>query len=167
MAKPIIKIENLSVVYNQGDPAEFHALTDINIDLYENEYVIFFGPSGSGKSTLLYAIAGLETPTTGRVVFNDDTRGVRRDLGSLSERELVEFHRSFIGMVFQAFYLVPSLTAKGNILLPTILDNVAPAEREQRAESLMKRFGIVDFQSRLLRFCNRFFFVIITVYGKF
>lgn len=147
--RPVIKIENLSLTYNQGETTELEVLKNINLEIYENEYVIFFGPSGSGKSTLLYTIAGLEVPTKGKVIFHDSKRNVRRDLSTLIESELVNFHRTFIGMIFQAFYLVPSLTAKGNILLPTILDGTLPDEREKRAANLMKRFGILDFQDRV------------------
>lgn len=65
--KPIVSIKNVALTYNQGKAAEFKALQDINLEIYPEEFVIFFGPSGSGKSTLLYLIAGLETATEGIV----------------------------------------------------------------------------------------------------
>ena len=138
----------MSVTYNEGQSTEFRALKNINIEIYEDEYVIFFGPSGSGKSTLLYTIAGLETPTTGTILFRSEQKTIQ-NIHHLTEKEIIRYHRSSIGMVFQAFYLVPSLTARENILLPAILDGVDPKEREQRAHKYIQRFGILDFQDRV------------------
>jgi len=140
--EPIIKIENLAVVYDPGKSNENRALKDINLEIYPEEYVIFFGPSGCGKSTLLYIIAGLEKPSQGKVIVNG------KNLTSLSEKELIEFHRSSLGMVFQAYYLVPSLTARDNVILPQVFMEKSPVERLEKAKILMERFGITDFQKR-------------------
>lgn len=148
MSKPVIKMQDVSLSYGQGTSAEIEVLKNIDLEIYENEYVIFFGPSGSGKSTLLYIIAGLEIPTQGAVIFRDPKHGIKRDLSTLSEEDLMEYHKSFIGMIFQAFYLIPSLTAKNNITLPATLHGFKPDEREQSAEKLMRRFGIADFKDR-------------------
>jgi putative ABC transport system ATP-binding protein len=142
--KPIISIKNMSVVYNPGLPTEFQALRDINLEIYDKEYVIFFGPSGSGKSTLLYTIAGLETPTKGAVSIHGS-----KNLSELPEKELMEYHRSFVGMIFQAFYLVPTLTAQGNIELPMVFRGVDSLKRNIISESLMNRFGISSYSHNL------------------
>jgi len=107
--EPIVKLENLL-----GKSNETWALKDVTLEIYPEEYIIFFGPSGCGKSTLLYVIAGLEAPTRGKVIVNG------KNLKSLSKKEIINFHCSTIGMIFQAYYLLPALSIKNNILLPQI-----------------------------------------------
>ena len=140
---PIVKIKDVFLTYNQGKPTEFKALKNINLEIYPEEFVIFFGPSGSGKSTLLYLIAGLEMPSTGTVSV-----GNKDNLTNLTPQEMIDFHRSYIGMIFQAFYLIPSLSAKDNVLLPMVFAGIDPAQREQVGASLLERFGISDFKDR-------------------
>jgi putative ABC transport system ATP-binding protein len=141
--KPIIKIENMSVVYNPGKTTEFVALQNINLEIFPEEYVVFFGPSGSGKSTLLYVIAGLENPTTGKVTVSDD-----RDITTLSEEELIAYHQTSVGMIFQAFYLIPSLSAQDNIVLPMVFAGEPAAKRLEKAKPIMDRFGITSYKDR-------------------
>lgn len=86
--QPVITIKNMSVTYHAGSAVEFPVLKDISLEIYKNEYVTFFGPSGSGKSTLLYVIAGLEVPTSESIVFNDEDRRLRQDLGDLTAPSL-------------------------------------------------------------------------------
>lgn len=143
MSQPIIKIKDLSLIYNEGKQTEFKALKNINLEIFPEEFVIFFGPSGSGKSTLLYIIAGLESPTSGIVSVAD-----KPNIANLSDKELIEYHRSSIGMIFQAFYLVPSLTAKDNVLLPMVFAGVDKEKRESAVSQLLERFGITTFQDR-------------------
>ena len=140
--EPIIKFENLSVVYDLGKSNETWALREVTLEIYPEEYVIFFGPSGCGKSTLLYTIAGLEFPTTGRVIVNG------KDLKSLNQKELIKFHRSTIGMVFQAYYLIPTFNVRDNILLPQIFAKVPLSQRLRKAKLLMERFGILALKNR-------------------
>jgi len=140
--EPLIKTDNLSVVYNLGKTSEVWALNDVDIEIYPEEYIVFFGPSGCGKSTLLYTIAGLETPTKGRAVVEG------RDLNTLTEKELIEFHKSKIGMIFQAFYLIPNLSVEDNILLPQIFTEAQISERKEKVDALMKRFGIYNLRRR-------------------
>ena len=94
MAKPLIKVEKLNVTYNLGKSNEVRSLRDINLEIYPNEFVVFFGPSGCGKSTLLYAISGLETNVTGKIFFQD------KELTKLSKEELELIHQRKIGMIF-------------------------------------------------------------------
>jgi putative ABC transport system ATP-binding protein len=142
-AKPIVKITDLSLVYNPGKSTEFQALKNINLEILPEEFVIFYGPSGSGKSTLLYIIAGLETPTKGVVSVAG-----RADIAKLNEKELIEYHRTSVGMIFQAFYLIPSLTARDNVLLPMVFRGTDPAKRAEAADKLLDRFGITTFKDR-------------------
>ena len=141
--QPIIKTENLGVAYDLGKTSEVWALRDINLEIYPEEYVIFFGPSGCGKSTLLYCIAGLEFPTTGKIIVQG------KDLAGLSPKELIKFHLSSIGMIFQAYYLIPNLKVRDNILLPQLFAKIPPRERIKKAQALMERFGILDLRRRV------------------
>jgi putative ABC transport system ATP-binding protein len=134
--KPIVEVKNLNVIYNLGKVNEYTALKNVNLEIYPGEYVTFFGPSGCGKSTLLYTIAGLEFPTSGEVVVN------QQNTKNLNKKELVNFHRYTIGMVFQAYYLIPHLNILNNVLLPQIFSQADVPKRLAKAHELMTRFGI-------------------------
>ena len=140
--KPIIRLEHVNVVYGLGRTNEKVALSDITFDIFPGEYIVFFGPSGCGKSTLLYTIAGLEVPTSGLV----EVEG--HDLLHLTPQDRIHYYRQTIGMVFQAFYLVPQLTARDNMILPQMFSHILPAERIKRAQLLMDQFGISEFANR-------------------
>ena len=101
----------LRKVYGEGDAA-VEALRGVTIEFARGEFTAIMGPSGSGKSTLLHCLAGLETPTAGSVWIGDV------DLTSLNEKQLTALRRDKVGFVFQAFNLVPTLTAAENITLP-------------------------------------------------
>src|SRR3989344_3883038 len=138
MVEPIIRVENLSVIYEPGKTNEVAALKDINLEIFPEEYVIFFGPSGSGKSTMLYVLGGLERPSTGKVIVD------KQDVHEFPEKKLMEFHRSTIGIIFQAFYLISSLSVKDNLLLPQIFEGAPHNERIKKMKILAERFGILD-----------------------
>lgn len=140
--EPLIKISNLKVIYNLGKLNEYSALKDINLEIYPGEYVTFFGPSGCGKSTLLYVIAGLEMPTSGEVTIN------QKNPKQLKNKELVDFHRYTIGMVFQAYYLIPHLNILNNVMLPRIFSGTDLDKRIEKTKELMDRFGIGDLAKR-------------------
>ncbi|MGH2541039.1 MAG: ABC transporter ATP-binding protein [Actinomycetota bacterium] len=105
------RAEQLRKVYGEGDAA-VEALRGVTIEFVKGEFTAIMGPSGSGKSTLLHCIAGLDSPTEGRVFIGDV------DLTGLSEKQLTALRRDKVGFVFQAFNLVPTLTAAENITLP-------------------------------------------------
>lgn len=134
--EPLIRVENLNVIYNLGKSSEYRALTDINLEIYPKEFVVFFGPSGCGKSTLLYSISGLESNILGSIYVNG------RDIALYNEQETLEFHRKTIGMIFQAFYLIPSLTVARNVTLPQIFMGQNKADRKQKAFDLLEYFGV-------------------------
>lgn len=134
--KPIIQLQNVHVVYDQGKESEVAAIRDASLEIFPGEYIIFFGPSGSGKSTLLYTIAGLESATAGSVEVHG------HELHAISEKEMIAFHRSTIGMIFQAFYLIPHYTVLDNIALPFMFTDTTRQQRESKAHALIERFGL-------------------------
>ena len=133
---PLIKIDKLNVIYFLGKSNEVHALSDINLEIFPEEFIIFFGPSGCGKSTLLYSIAGLETGIQGNIFVED------RNISLLKKREMELFHQKTTGMIFQAFYLIGSLTVIKNVVLPQIFINISKKMRKQRALELLEYFGV-------------------------
>ncbi|GAA3832434.1 ABC transporter ATP-binding protein [Nocardioides panacisoli] len=110
---------DLRKTYGSGDSA-VHALDGVTIDLAAGRFTAIMGPSGSGKSTLMHCLAALDTPTSGVVEVGGT------DLGRLGDRALTTLRRERIGFVFQAFNLIPTLTAKENILLPLSLAGTKP-----------------------------------------
>lgn len=111
MSDAAARAEDLHKVYGEGDAA-VRALDGVTVEFARGMFTAIMGPSGSGKSTLLHCLAGLDTPTSGRVLIGDT------DLTELSERDLTRLRRDRIGFVFQAFNLVPTLSASENITLP-------------------------------------------------
>lgn len=113
MTKRVVAAEadGLTMAYGEGD-ARVLALDGVNLELFEGEFTAVMGPSGSGKSTLMHCLAALETPTSGRVFIGDV------EVSSLDDRRLTRLRRDHIGFIFQSFNLVPTLTARENIMLP-------------------------------------------------
>ncbi|MEK9151461.1 MAG: ABC transporter ATP-binding protein [Patescibacteria group bacterium] len=138
MADPIIVVDKLRVIYNQGKPNETRALEETNITIYPHEYVIIYGPSGCGKSTLLYSLSGVQRATYGDVYVQG------KALSKMTHREELELHQTGIGMIFQAFYLISSLDILENVCLPKMFQGVSPSERKQAGISLLRRFSIVE-----------------------
>jgi putative ABC transport system ATP-binding protein len=136
--EPSIVVDHLRVLYNQGKSNETRALEETNISIYPNEYVIIFGPSGCGKSTLLYAIAGLQKPTYGDILING------KGLSKMTEREMLSLHQIGVGLVFQAFYLIESLTILDNVCLPQAFMGEKLKLRRAEGVKLLRRFGIVE-----------------------
>ena len=140
---PLIKIENLSVVYDVGKANETKALADINVEIYPDEYIVFFGPSGCGKSTLLYVIAGMQVPTSGKLIIGG------KEMSKASEKDLARYHQTGMGIVFQQYNLIPSLNVLDNVAIPQTFKGESRKEREPKAQALLDRFGIGAFSSRL------------------
>ena len=111
ITKVAARAEGLRKVYGEGD-AEVEALRGITVEFGSGRFTAIMGASGSGKSTLLHCMAGLDTPTSGHVFIGDV------DITTLSEKRLTQLRRDKVGFVFQAFNLIPTLTAKENVTLP-------------------------------------------------
>ena len=131
----ILSIENLTKVYGSKE-IEVKALNNINLKINEGEFVVIVGKSGSGKSTLLHLMAGLETPTEGKIVID----GV--DIASLNEKERSLMRRKKIGLIFQAYNLIPILNVEENIKLATMNNK---NKDEKYIEDIM---DLLDIKSR-------------------
>jgi len=139
--KNIVKLMNVSKTYKVGK-TEVKALRNINLEIDEGEFVVILGPSGSGKTTLLNLIGGIDRPTSGDVIVN----GVK--LNNLSDEQLTEFRRKNIGFVFQFFNLIPTLTAKENVMLAAELSKRDGEDLEKIVDSLLSFVGLKDFANR-------------------
>jgi putative ABC transport system ATP-binding protein len=109
---PVFHTHGLTKIYRAG-VTEVHALRGIDLDVLESEVLVLLGPSGSGKSTLLNILGGLDSPSSGEVMFRD------RDLTAMNDRALTLYRRDHVGFVFQFYNLIPSLTARENVGLVT------------------------------------------------
>lgn len=132
---PAARALEASKIYGRGD-SEVKALDGITVDFTAGQFTAIMGPSGSGKSTLLHCLAGLDTLTKGTVMIGDT------DLSTLNDKALTELRRTRIGFVFQAFNLIPTLTARENIELPLMLGG----ERGDRAwiDEVIATVGLAD-----------------------
>ncbi|ONI43584.1 peptide ABC transporter ATP-binding protein [Candidatus Epulonipiscium fishelsonii] len=112
----VLKIENLSKIYGKGD-TEVKALDNVSFEVQKGEFVAIIGASGSGKSTLMNLIGGIDSPTSGKIFVDGN------DIYKLDESKRAIFRRRNIGMIYQFYNLIPTLTAEENITLPRLLDN--------------------------------------------
>lgn len=138
MDEPIIVVDKLRIIYNQGKSNEMRALEETNLTIYPHEYVIIHGPSGCGKSTLLYSISGLQRATYGDVSIKG------KAISKMTRREELELHQKNIGMIFQAFYLIPSLNVLNNVCLPRVFRGESAHSRKKDGFQLLRRFGIAE-----------------------
>tara|TARA_X000000950_G_scaffold53191_1_gene63059 strand:- start:1775 stop:2458 length:684 start_codon:yes stop_codon:yes gene_type:complete len=133
----VIETNNLIKIYKQGD-IEVKALNDVSINFQQGEFTAIVGPSGSGKTTFLNSIGGLDTPTSGKVVINNT------DITNLKSNELIDFRLRNIGFVFQAYNLIPVLTAKENVEFIMLMQGDSASTRKLRAEELLNAVGLSD-----------------------
>ncbi|MEX0931682.1 MAG: ABC transporter ATP-binding protein [Candidatus Paceibacterota bacterium] len=143
MAKAQIFAKNLEVTYNEGKSNEFKASRDLNVEIFAGEYIILFGPSGCGKSTLLYSILGALPPSRGQMLVKGD------DIYKYEQDQLVNFQRNVIGIMYQAFNLIPSISVLDNVVLPQIFASVDKARRDNRGRDLLRRFGVDHIANKL------------------
>lgn len=133
----IISLSNVTKTYRLGDEV-LNALDNINFSVNSGEFVAITGPSGSGKSTLANIIGGLDRPTSGSVVVDDN------DLSHVRDRKLSDYRNHHIGFVFQSFNLQGSQTALENVMLPLVFARIKPKERKARAIECLKAVGLGD-----------------------
>jgi putative ABC transport system ATP-binding protein len=136
----VLKIENLTKKYGKGQN-EVIAVDNISFSIKKGEFVAIVGPSGSGKSTLLHLLGGVDKPTSGKVYIDD------MDIYGLKERDLSILRRRRVGFVFQAYNLIPVLTAEENILMPLLLDN--SKGDKQYIEELLSILDLKDRRKHL------------------
>src|SRR5438067_11531709 len=128
-------VENVFKQFRQGDRA-VAALAGVSLQVAQGQFLAIMGASGSGKSTLLHLMAGLAAPDGGRVIVNE------QDLSALNDKQLTLFRRRHIGLVFQAFNLIPTLSAEENLALPLMLDNRSASEVATKVNELLNRLGM-------------------------
>lgn len=133
----IISLSNITKTYRLGDEV-LNALDNISFSVNSGEFVAITGPSGSGKSTLANIIGGLDRPTAGSVIVDDN------DLSHVRDRKLSDYRNHHIGFVFQSFNLQGSQTALENVMLPLVFARIKPKERKARAVECLKAVGLGD-----------------------
>ncbi len=137
----VIETRHLCREFGQGDTL-VKALTDANITIEHGEFTAIIGPSGSGKSTLLQLIGGLDTPSAGDVFLDN------KNISHMTGTELSDFRRDHIGFIFQAYNLIPVLSARENIEYIMLLQGISAAERDKRVDMLMHSVGLEGLGDR-------------------
>lgn len=133
----VIEISDVYKIYNSSE-IKVHAVNGVSLDFEEAEFAAIVGPSGSGKTTLLNLLGGLDLPTSGKILV-DGT-----DLSQLKSSQLIDFRMRNIGFVFQAYNLIPVLTAKENVEFIMNLQKWTKVSREERSYELLKAVGLAD-----------------------
>jgi len=140
-AMAVIKTENINKTYaDKGVPVT--ALKGIDLTIDDGDFAAIVGPSGSGKTTLLNLIGGLDEPTSGKIWIKD------QDISALPSGQRIEFRLENIGFIFQAYNLIPVLTARENVEFVMLLQKRPKSERHQRADELLRQVGLADMMDR-------------------
>ena len=137
----VVEMQGVTKVYRTGSATrtvEVHALRGVDLTIEQGEYVALMGPSGSGKSTLMHIIGLLDSPSGGAYSLGGEP------VGGLSEAQLARTRNQRVGFVFQAFFLLPRLTALHNVALPLVYRGIAQAERIKRAKKALESVGLGD-----------------------
>jgi putative ABC transport system ATP-binding protein len=141
-SQALIQARNLGKSYLRGGE-QIHVLQGLNLDVDSGEFIAFMGPSGSGKTTLLNLLGGLDVPSEGTVSVAGD------EITAMSRRKLTAWRARHVGFVFQAYNLIPVLTAYRNVELPLLLTHLSAAERRSHVESALR---IVGLEARMHHF---------------
>jgi putative ABC transport system ATP-binding protein len=141
----VVVIEDLHKCYRLGDEV-IQALRGVSLEVRRGQFVAIMGPSGSGKTTLMHMVGGLDLPDGGRIVIRRPTEGGGPDgdgedyeITGMSDRQRTLFRRRNLGIVFQAFNLMPNLTALENVMLPLLVDGRPAGDARRRADELIRR----------------------------
>ena len=134
----VIKTAQIHKIYNPNTSIPVHALKGVDLEIEKGEFTAIVGPSGSGKTTLLNIIGGLDRPSKGKIEVGG------KDISQLSDNQLIDFRKNNIGFVFQAYNLIPVLTAKENVEFVMLLQKRNKKEREQRVNDLLHAVGLGD-----------------------
>jgi len=141
MSESILRVDSVSKIYRQGE-LEVAALSDVTLNVDAGDFAVLAGPSGSGKTTLLNLMGALDRPTRGKVVV------AGKDISNLSGRALASLRLQHIGFVFQAYNLIPVLTAYENAEYVLLLQGVSTAEREKRVKEVLDAVGLSGLENR-------------------
>lgn len=133
----VIELNNLTKIYNESE-VKVKAVDKVSLSFEQGEFAAIVGPSGSGKTTLLNLIGGLDNPTEGKIIVNSE------NIGELSSSKLIDFRLRNIGFVFQAYNLIPVLTAKENVEFIMELQGKSRIERDERSIALLSAVGLSD-----------------------
>ena len=133
----IISVKNLNKSFQVGKE-QVHVLKDINLEIQKGEFLSIMGPSGGGKSTLLYLLGGLDKPTSGKVMLDNN------DLSKIKQKEMSKLRRNKVGFVFQFYNLVPNLSVEDNIMLPIILDGKKIKDYQDKLEEILDIIGMKE-----------------------
>ena len=139
--EPLIRVKNVSKVYRMGDERVI-ALDNISLEIYKGEIVCFLGTSGSGKSTFLNMMAGLEKPTRGEIYIGNIP------VHKLNEEQVTLFRQKNIGFIFQAYHLMPMLTAIENVSMPLIFAGMDKKKRTKLAKDALAAVGLKGYENR-------------------
>lgn len=134
---PIIDLKDICRSYKMGEEV-VHALRNVSLQIYKNQYVALMGPSGSGKSTLMNILGCLDSPSSGKYLLNDI------DVSTMADADLAEVRNKQIGFIFQTFNLLPKLSSLENVALPLIYAGIGKSERLDRAEKALASVGLDD-----------------------
>ena len=137
----MIQVKNLSKIYKQGE-LEVKAVNNISMKVYDGEFTAVVGPSGSGKTTLLNCIGGLDSCTSGGVIVDGES------ISSYSSNQIIKFRLNNIGFVFQAYNLIPVLSAKENIEMVMLMLGYKEEERTKRSIELLEKVEMLDMSDR-------------------
>lgn len=134
----MIELQHVNKIYDGGE-YRVHALQGVNLFIAAGEHVVITGRSGSGKSTFLNIISGIDRPTSGTVIVHN------ADLNQLAENELSHWRGQHIGIVFQFYQLLPTLSARDNVLFAmSLVDKIPRKDRIKKADSLLEAVGLAD-----------------------
>jgi len=137
----MIETEKLKKTYKQGS-LKVKAVDNVNLKISDGEFTAIVGPSGSGKTTLLNCIGGLDSPTSGNVIIDNEL------ISSYSSGQMIKFRLNNIGFVFQAYNLIPVLTAKENIEMVMLMQGYNKQDMDQRSSDLLSEVGMSDMSKR-------------------
>lgn len=142
MAEPIVQLKNLEITYNLGKQNEFRATKGVSMEIFPGEFVAFFGPSGCGKSTIMYSVLGILEPSAGQLLVRGENPY------TFSPEEMVSFQTKTIGIIYQAFFLINSISVVDNVALPQIFAGVSPSKRSRWAKQLLARFDMAEHSAK-------------------
>jgi putative ABC transport system ATP-binding protein len=137
VARPIVELQSVAKTFYRGKEP-IVVLDGLNLEIPEGAFEALMGPSGSGKSTLLNLIAGLDRPSKGKAIVAGN------NLTDMSDGDLAKFRARHVGFIFQAYNLIPVLTALENVELPLLLHNLSGSERRKRAQTALRVVGLEE-----------------------